>query len=519
MSFLFSRNFFLCLLTSLFLGISYPGSGGLWPVVFIALIPFFFVIRRGALRTSLLAGLTSGMLFYMILLYWIIIVLSKYGGLPWIVSSQGLVLLALYMSFYLIAFSAVARLFFRGFPDYLSLWLLPGLWVGLDWFRGMFLTGLPWMDLGYSLYDVPLLIQIADLGGHHAVSFCIVLVNTFFFFLIDKKISLARFLSLSPAVVAVVLVVFYSDSRFAEIQSLEKSETTQKVTLGVVQGNIRQDQKWSPELQEKTVRDYVELSRTLYAGEVPDFVIWPETALPFYPQSSEFMAPLYNFTRELGTEVLSGAPWYEIVDRKARKIKFYNSAVFFTAGGSYKEQYYKTHLVPFGEYVPFKKYLPFISPLVEAVGDFTPGVIEKPLENGKVKAGVLICFESVFPDLSRRWVDAGANIIINLTNDAWYGRSSAPVQSLAMSVMRAVETRRSVVRSANTGISAFIAPTGEVIKKSDIFVPWADKNEVALLSGKTFWNRYGYKFAPACLVMSVFAFVLAAFLQKRAELD
>lgn len=519
MSFLFSRNFFLSLLTSLLLGLSFPGSGGLWPIVFIALIPLFYVIRRGVLKTSFLAGLTSGMLFYMILLYWIIIVLGKYGGLPWIVSSQGLVLLSLYMSFYLIAFSAVAHLFFRGVPDYLSLWLLPALWVGLDWFRGMFLTGLPWMDLGYSLYEVPLLIQIADIGGHHAVSFCIVLINTYFFFLIDQKLSLRRFLSLSPAVAAVVLVILYSGNRYAEIQSYEKSAAAQKITLGVVQGNIRQDQKWSPELQEKTVNDYVELSRTLYGENVPGFVVWPETALPFYPQSSDHMAPLYNFTKELATEVLSGAPWYEIVDRKARKIKFFNSAVFFTADGAYKEQYFKTHLVPFGEYVPFKKYLPFISPLVEAVGDFTPGVIEEPLESGKVKAGVLICFESVFPDLSRRWVNAGANIIINLTNDAWYGRSSAPVQSLAMSVLRAVETRRSVVRSANTGISAFIAPTGKVVKKSEIFVTWAEKSEVTLSSGITFWSRYGYKFAPICFALSVFAFVLASFMQKRAELD
>ena len=173
----------------------------------------------------------------------------------------------------------------------------------------------------------------------------------------------------------------------------------------------------------------------------------------------------------------------------------------------------KSHLVPFGEYVPLKRFLPFLAPLVEAVGDFSRGTIDQPLVWQEVRAGVLICFESVFPELTRSWVMAGANMLVNLTNDAWYGKSSAPQHSLAMAVFRAVETRRSLVRSANTGISAFIAPTGTIDRQSELFVPWAATSPVVLCSELTFWARYGYWFAPVCLAIGLLG-GLAAVLRR-----
>ena len=148
--------------------------------------------------------------------------------------------------------------------------------------------------------------------------------------------------------------------------------------------------------------------------------------------------------------------------------------------------------------------------MVEAVGDFSVGRIEQPLVWQQAKLGVLICFESVFPDLSRQWVLAGANMLVNLTNDAWYGKSSAPHHSLAMAVLRAVETRRSLVRSANTGISAFVSPAGTIIRQSELFVPWAATSEVILSQELTIWARYGYLFAPFCLVAGLLGGMVAA---------
>ncbi|BHH84669.1 apolipoprotein N-acyltransferase [Desulforhopalus sp. 52FAK] len=517
MSFFLSRHFLLASLTGVLLWIAFPGGGELWPLVFVALVPLLFAINNSSLKNSLLVGLSCGLTHYLLLLYWVVIVLGKYGGMPWFVSIQGLVLLALYMSFYLIAFVIGARIFLTTTPVWLSLWMLPALWVGIDWARGLFLTGFPWMDVGYSLYEVPYLIQIADIFGHHGVTFCIVLSNCLIFFLLSNPLKPGRAFSLVPAGLVLALACFYSANRYDEVKTSFEAATESVVTVGVVQGNIKQEQKWSAEIQQKTVLTYTSMTESLLEGDLPDLTVWPETALPFYPPSNKSMVPLFAFVADNTTAVLTGAPWYEIIDPKARKIKFYNSAVLLGADGLYHGKYYKTHLVPFGEYVPFKRFLPFLAPLVEAVGDFTSGTIESPLIHGKSKIGVLICFESVFPELSRQWAVAGANILVNLTNDAWYGKSSAPYQSLAMTVLRAVETRRSVVRSANTGISAFITPLGEISKKSDIFVPWAEKGKLTLSDEKTVWVRYGYNFAPICLGLAVMGLILTVLLARRDD--
>jgi apolipoprotein N-acyltransferase len=158
--------------------------------------------------------------------------------------------------------------------------------------------------------------------------------------------------------------------------------------------------------------------------------------------------------------------------------------------------------VPFGEYVPFRDFLWFIKPLVELVGDFTPGDSFKPLDADKIKAGILICFESIFPEIARRETVEGANLLVSLTNDAWYGKSSAPYHSWAMTIFRAVENRRSLVRAANTGISGFVAPTGAVNRKSDLFTEDALTDNVALMTGQTVFSLGGHWFGTACLALT-----------------
>jgi apolipoprotein N-acyltransferase len=273
--------------------------------------------------------------------------------------------------------------------------------------------------------------------------------------------------------------------------------------VGVVQGNIDQSTKWSPSHQKATVENYLVQTESLFISDRPSLVVWPETALPFYPLANEHMQLLWQEVSTRDFALLTGAPWYIIIDKKSRDVDFYNSALLLQPNGSFGGKYYKSHLVPFGEYIPLKSFLPFLAPLVEAVGDFSPGTIEQPLVWQKARAGVLICFESVFPELSRKWVLSGANVLVNLTNDAWYGKSSAPYHSLAMSVLRAVETRRSLVRSANTGISAFVDPTGTITDRSEIFVSWAATAQVFLGEETTIWVRYGYLFGPVCLAVGL----------------
>lgn len=496
------RMLVLPIVTGAGLWLSFPGGGEIWPLLFVALMPLFFALRTGSGGRAAVAGLVAGLAHFLPLLYWIVIVLGKYGGLAWFVSVQALLLLALYMSLYLALFAVFGRMILTSLPAALALWLLPALWVGLDWLRGVLFTGFPWMDLGYGLYRTPLLIQIADLAGHHGVTYLIVFANTLLFLLFSARRRLAEHLLLAGCGVCLLGAVgFYSHQRLHEITGRISSPDAAKVNVGIVQGNIDQSIKWSPTQQEATVDTYLTLTASLLrAPSPPDLVVWPETALPFFP-TSERLGPLRTLVKTGDMALLTGAPWYEIIDRQNKKVRFYNSAILLAPDGEFAGTYFKTHLVPFGEYVPLKKFLPFLAPLVEAVGDFTAGTIERPLVWKNAKAGVLICYESVFPELSRQWVLAGANILVNLTNDAWYGKSSAPQHSLAMAVLRAVETRRSLVRSANTGISAFVNPAGGIDERSNLFEPWAATQHAVLMTDATVWVRFGHLFAPLCLIM------------------
>jgi len=499
----------LGLCSAALLWLAFPGGGGVWGLMPLALIPLFLGIRMArSAKGAALACFLAGILHYHLLMYWIMSVLGQYGGLGWFLSSQALFLLATYMSLYYALFGFLAHRLLTQ-PGWLGpLFLVPVLWVGLEWLKGWLFGGLPWMDLGYSLYEKPVLIQFADVFGHLGLSFLVVFANTFVVLLLRGGRSAAARGGLCLVTIVIFgTVAIYANSRWQEFTAKE-SGTGSSFSAGIAQGNIDQSLKWSQGMQQKTVATYLRLTDQLTkAGNPPQIVIWPETALPFYPENNPYMAAIGKDLVQKQVKVLTGAPMYEIVDRETKNIRFYNSALLLDGTGSLGERYNKSHLVPFGEYVPFREYLPFIAPLVETVGDFSPGTIGAPLRSGDVKMGVLICFESVFPKLSRKWVEQGANVLVNLTNDAWYGKSSAPHHSLAMAVLRAVETRRSLIRSANTGISAFISPTGEVKASSDLFAEWAGSAEVALLTDKTVWVRWGHWFGPVCAFFLGLVFV------------
>lgn len=495
------------LLSGILLTMSMPGSGSFSPVLFVALVPLLVGVSRVSPGRAAFLGLVCGFCHYLGMLYWIVIVLSTYGGISELLSVLGLICFAIYMSLYLTIFGWLSSRILQSSRPVMALIFLPLLWVGLDWLRSILFTGIPWMDLGYGLYEHIELIQVADLVGHYGLTWLILLANVGLTLALAGRVSVwSRLAALVLPLAMLVGSWMYGQARVVSLdQEVKKSDS---VLLGVVQGNIDQSLKWSPGLQQTTVDKYLELSQSLVAGDRPELIVWPETALPFYPQVGDNMKPLSVFVAESGIPLLSGAPWFEIVDYDRKEVKYFNSGFLLNPDGQLGGRYNKSHLVPFGEYVPLKKYLPFLAPLVENVGDFSPGSVDAVLAHGEVKAGVLICFESVFPEITRKWVEAGANVLVNLTNDAWYGKSSAPHQSLAMSVLRAVESRRSVVRSANTGYSAFIGPDGRVNVVSGLFEDWAGKSRVVLLDSRTVWTEYGHYFGPLALLFSLPGMVL-----------
>jgi apolipoprotein N-acyltransferase len=487
--------------SAVLLWLGLPGGGEFIVVLPVALVPLFFLSQERSPQRRFLFGLLAGFLHFVLQLYWIVIVLGRYGGLPWFFSYPAMLLLSLYMALYIAAFVYIAGCVQSRWGLGRSLWLLPLFWVGLDWFRAVLLSGFPWMDLGYALWQTPLLLQTADLFGHYFITFAIVLCNAFVFYLLQRK-EKGRVFPVITVVLFFLGVVSYGHFRAMQID--RHMTTEEHALIGMVQGNIDQSRKWSPEEQQRTVDGYLAASQDLLRQPMrPELLVWPETALPFFPMNNPLMDSLRMMTREDNVALLTGSPWFEVNDAATRDINFYNSAFLLSPAGEIDGLYFKSHLVPFGEYVPLKKLLPFLAPLVEAVGDFTPGTVETPVTFGRIRCGVLICFESVFPDIARQWVKSDANVLVNLSNDAWYGRSSAPSQSMAMSVLRAVETRRSLVRAANTGISAFVDPLGYVLVSSAIFVPWAESREIPLLEKITVHSSYGYLFAPFCAFFTV----------------
>jgi len=514
----------LALGTGILLFLCFPGSVGLWPVAWVALVPLLLVLKNVGPGAAARLGLLAGMIHYVSLLYWIIIVLGRYGNLPLWVSVPAMLLLSLYMSSYMALFCAIISKVWQQ-NEIMVLWMGPLLWVGLDYVRSFLFSGFPWQDLAYSQYKALFLIQAVDLAGHFGITFLIILVNSVTALLIllwrarrseesaansvlALRIRRAWYLGVVPALGLLLSAMAYNLVRYNQVSGMIDKSPAMKIA--VVQGNIAQDQKWSPVMRLKTIATYRQLSEqaAMQENNSPDLLVWPETALPFIISENSYFSRLQDFlVSEHGTWLLAGAPYFRELDNKGvsqkREILSYNSAYLFTPDAKIEARYDKQHLVPFGEYVPFSNILPLPGPIVENIGNFSSGRPRAPLSCQSAEIGVLICFESIFPKLARNWTAAGANLLVNITNDAWFGRSSAPWQHLSMAVFRAVENRRSLARSANTGVSAIVDPLGRIAGISPLFQPFYYVGEVPLLQAETVFVRLGHYFGLACLLGSI----------------
>jgi apolipoprotein N-acyltransferase len=511
-----SRPLIYALCSGLLLILSFPGAAGWWPCAWLALIPLFAAVRNVPLDRAFRLGLLAGFVHYTFLLYWILIVLGTYGHIALWVTVPALLLLSLYMSLYPALFALVISWHMQRGRS--LIWLAPALWVSLDYIRGQLFTGFPWQDLAYSQYRAVALIQTADLVGHYGITFLIVLANSLTFSLalrspiatvrrtITNSALSVRQPLLSPIVAAIVIVAALTYSLLRYEQMTVRISRCPTLPVAVIQGNIDQDRKWTPTMQQQTLKIYGNLSAQALAAiipaEKPMLLVWPETALPVYISSgAEVPTPVTRLASEHGCCLLTGVPFVENSFRDARTgAHYYNSAILLGPAGTLVDRYDKVHLVPFGEYIPFRKYLPFVGPVVESMGDFTPGTVGHPLACQTARIGVLICFESIFPDLARKWAANGANLLVNLTNDAWFGRSSAPWQHFSMAVFRAIETRRSLARAANTGVSGFIDPLGRTTAILPLFQEGYAIAEVALCRVGTFFIQYGHYFPVLCML-------------------
>lgn len=495
--------------SGLLLTLSFPPVKAPW-IAWLALIPLLKSISGKSARETFTLGLLAGLAHYFSLMYWIVVVLGHYGGLPLPASIGVLVLFCLYLALYPAIFVLLARCL-QGSRLYIL--GTAALWTSTELLRAKALTGFPWSLLGHSQFSQLPLIQVSDLFGAYAVSFLLVACNVTLYLLIFEFRSFSSAMRKAEAAMVVVLLsatLIYGMLRLEQFDSLDKPQRS--VRVAVVQGNIDQSVKWNPRYQERTLDIYETLTRKA-AGYEPDLVLWPETAVPFFFQEENVLSKrVADVSRELGKTLIFGSPAYGFNDADTQ---FYNRA-YVLWGGVVRGYYDKIHLVPFGEYVPLKSLLFFVNRLVPAAGDFASGKALNPLPGPGFSSGILICFEVVFPELARGQVQGGADILINLTNDAWFGKTSAPYQHLGMAVFRAVENRRPLVRAANTGISGFIRTTGKITGKSDIFKRDLLTAEVALAPPQvSFYTRYGDLFAYFLFALSAIQIILCVWYKKQ----
>ena len=436
-------------------------------------------------------GLLTGWVYFSGTLYWTVSVMTTYGGLSTPVAILAAGLLVGYLSLYVGAVAVLVGGSVRRF-GVSGLWLAPAFWVAAEWVRGWVGGGFPWVPLGTSQAGVLPIAQLASVTGVYGLSFLVALVGT-----AAAVIALSRRRRhLIAAAGVVLLLVAVAAAGMLRLADGRLATTGRVLRVGLVQGNVEQDMKWDPKYRDPILSRYLSLSHeTILAGA--QLVIWPEASTPFFLETDTAMAePIHRMAAEAHTPFVIGTDEF---DGK----NVFNAASVIGADGRPRGSYRKIHLVPFGEYVPLKKLLFFVGPLVEAVSDFAPGTEATVLDlGGGIRAGVAICYESTYPDLTRAFANGGAQLLMVITNDAWFGNSSAAYQHFQMGAMRAIETGRFLARAANTGITAFVDPYGRVVARADMFRPLSLTADVRLLDDRTIYTRTGDLIAWLCAALT-----------------
>lgn len=490
----------------------------LWFIAWFALVPLLLSVRDQDRRIAFSAGFIAGFIYFLGTLYWVVNAIYYYGPLPFSLSLMILIgmimILSLYVGVFGLLYNHISRML--SLP---SSMLAPIVWTSLELVRTYILSGFPWSSLGYSQYRFLPIIQVAEITGVYGISFLIVMVNGMVVDLLSQirfynpksEIPCEKFqipiLSLSLSFLLIALGYGY--------WRLNELSDGKELKVAVIQGNIEQDKKWDPIFQREVFDTYLRLTNDVLKGS-PDIIVWPETATPFYfGRDRAYTDELISFVKGNKIYLLFGSPRVKSFEKKEYSLA--NSAYLISPTGDISGPYDKIHLVPFGEYVPMKRVLFFVNKLVEGIGDFTAGDSYEVFETEKGRFGVVICYEVIFPGLVRKFVDRGAEFMITITNDAWFGKTSAPYQHFSMAVLRAVENRVAIARAANTGVSGYIDSKGRILRMSEIFHEGRYLENLRTEIGKSFYTRHGDIFAYIALSLTLFLLYLSLFRSRRLK--
>ena len=467
-----------------------------------------------SLRGAFLLGLVTGIVYFTGTLYWITRVMAVYGGLQtWVAVLVNAALIA-YLALFPAVFATVTRriVIAHGRP---ALMAAPLVWVATELGRTHILTGFPWVLLGYSQTTVLPIAQFASLFGVYGVSMMVAAVNAALAVVargpgtnaigIPKGVPYARD-RFSPLVVVSTIVIAIGLWGSRRAAGAEWTRAGEAIRVGLIQGNVDQAEKQNPARADEIFVSYLRMTRQAL-GQGAEFIMWPESSTPFlFEEDVAASGQIRTMARQAQVPILIGS---DQIERGPGGFKYYNSAFLVRPDGTSGAAYRKMHLVPFGEYVPLKRVLFFAAPLVEAVSDFSSGEDAVLLPVGNHKISTSICYEVVYPDLVRRFVTGGSEMLTTITNDAWFGPTSAPYQHFEQASMRAIEEGRYMVRAANTGISGIVDPYGRVLERTDIFQTAVLVGEARFLRTSTFYARHGDILAYASVVVTVALLVLA----------
>jgi apolipoprotein N-acyltransferase len=490
----------LSLLSGVLFAFAFPGVAQGW-LAFIALAPLLVAVMRAPrTREAFVHGWIAQTTAWLVMVPWVIRVMAHYGGVPYLTGVALYVAMSLILGLYGALFAAIVHRLKLG-VKFLPWLVVPMAWAVVEYVRTFALSGFPWNLTATALVDYTSFIQLDRFGGPYLLGALIAVPSTVLaWWITQKPLPIARVLV--GGSLGILMLVWWGTGLVASKLNA-RPNTTEPVIAALLQPNITQEMRWD---RDNVVAIYQRMiDMTIDAAKNgARIVVWPESTVPLsYTDTDFFRDEIEALSREHDIDIILGS----VATDPNRPNRIWNSA-FLASNGRTIGHYDKIRLVPFGEYVPLRKVLFFAEKLVRAVGEFEFGNNDRPLV-GKLHYGPAICYEVVYPQISRTQIKNGADVIVTITNDAWFDGTSAPAQHLAQARLRAIEGDRYVLRSATTGISAFIDPTGRVLEAipmrrgGTIYAKFQRRNTI------TPYVRFGDWFAWTAMVVVLIALIYA----------
>ena len=491
------RRFWLCLLSAVLVWFSFPNfiekNLAPWgaPLAWVAFIPFLLSLEGTTPKQAAWLGYFFGFAQIGSIIYWIAILEeAKYlGPVAWAA-------LVAYLSVYTSLFAWTYRkCTLLGLPP---IWIAPVLWLGFEYFRGTQpWGGFNWGEIGFSQACFPNLSFWSGLAGEYGLTFLILLVNAYWADFLIKRFKNIRMPWRNWAAVFFPIVCLFSMMSIADFM-ISSTPLNKLGTVGLLQPSVNQEEKWTKAFENETYNRYEQLIQTCSRSK-PDLILWPETGAPdFLRISPDLLSRVSRMVEEGSTPELVGC--LDVAKGVKNGLEYFNAALEFNPKGQPGKVYHKQHLVPFGEFVPFQKYISFLGPIVSDLGSFTPGSQYEKLSARSFTYTPTICYEAVFPGDMRNASKTGADVLVNISNDAWYGHTSAAFQHVQMGILSSSELRKPLLRAANTGISYITDPYGRVRALSGFFTREALVGDVLVLSHPvTFYSAFGNWLPNLCL--------------------